>query len=86
MGLFRPNVGGLIIHLMLGKTLENECLGSYGTWFVMHVLEEFELKEIINLVNLPKCLKQVLNEFPNAMLEGLLDELPREDKSTMQSR
>jgi hypothetical protein len=25
-----PSVGGLTIHLMLGKTLEKECMGGYG--------------------------------------------------------
>jgi hypothetical protein len=45
---------------MLGKTLEKECMGGYGMLCVMCVLDEFELKEATNLVGLPKCVKQVL--------------------------
>jgi hypothetical protein len=52
-----PNVGGSTIHLMLRKTLENECMGGYGMLWVMHVLDEFEPKEITSLANLPKCVK-----------------------------
>jgi hypothetical protein len=52
-----PNVGGLTIHLMLGKTLEKECLGGYGMLCVMCVLDEFEQKEATNLVSLTKCVK-----------------------------
>ncbi len=43
---------------------------------VMRVLEEFEPKEATNFVNLPKCVKRVLDEFPDVMLEELFDELP----------
>ncbi len=71
-----PNVGGLTIHLMLGKTLEKECLGGYGMLCVMCVLDEFEQKEATNLVSLTKCVKWVLDEFPNVMPEELPDELP----------
>jgi hypothetical protein len=81
-----PNVGGSTIHLMLGKNLEKECMGGYGTLCVMHVFDKFEPKETTNLVNLPKGVKQVLDEFPNVMLEKLPNELPQEDESTMQSR
>jgi len=81
-----PNVGGSTIHLMLRKTLENECLGGYGMLCVMHVLDKFEPKETTNLVNFPKCVKQVLDEVPNVMAEKLSNELPQEDESTMQSR
>jgi hypothetical protein len=52
---------------MLGKILENECMGGYGMLCVMHVLDEFELKEATNLVNFPKCVKPVLDEFPDVM-------------------
>jgi hypothetical protein len=52
-----PDVGGLTIHLMLGKTLEKECMGGYGMLCVMYVLEEFEPKEVTNLVGFPKCIK-----------------------------
>ncbi len=52
-----PNVGESTIHLMLGKILEKECIGGYGMLCVMHVLDEFEPKEVTNLVSLPKCIK-----------------------------
>jgi hypothetical protein len=42
----------------------------------MQLLEEFELKEATKLVTSPKCIEQVLEEFPNVMLEKLLDDLP----------
>jgi hypothetical protein len=66
-----PNVGGSTIHLMLGKTLEKECMGGYGMLCVMRVLDEFEPKEATNLVSLPKCMKRMLDEFSNVMLEEL---------------
>jgi hypothetical protein len=71
---------------MLGKTLEKECMGGYNMLCVMRVLDEFEPKEVTNLVSLPKSIKQVLNEFLDVMPEKLPDELPREDKLTMRSR
>jgi hypothetical protein len=71
-----PSVGGSTIHLMLGKALENECMGSYGMLCVMCVLDEFESKETTNLVSSPKCVKQVLDEFLDVMPKGLPDELP----------
>ncbi len=43
---------------------------------VMRVLEEFEPKETANLMSFPKCVKQVLDEFLDMMLEELPDELP----------
>jgi hypothetical protein len=69
------NVGGLTIHLILGKTLKNGCMGGYGILCVMHMLDEFEPKEATNLVSCPKCIKRVLDEFLNVMLEELPDEL-----------
>jgi hypothetical protein len=51
------SVGGLTIHLMLGKSLEKECMGSCGMLCVMHVLDEFEPEEATNLVSFPKCIK-----------------------------
>jgi hypothetical protein len=57
------NVGGSTIHLMLGKTLEMECMGGYGMLCVMRVLDEFEPKEATNLLSFPKCVKGVLDEF-----------------------
>ncbi len=46
-----PNVGGSTIHLMLGKTLQKECMESCGTLCEMRVLNEFEPKEITKLVS-----------------------------------
>jgi hypothetical protein len=69
-------VGGSTIHFMLGKTLENECIGGYGMLCVMHVLDEFEPKEATNLVNFHKCVKRMLDEFLDVMLEELPNELP----------
>ncbi len=42
----------------------------------MWVLDEFEPKEATKVVNLHKCIKQVLKEFSNVMPEELPDELP----------
>jgi hypothetical protein len=61
---------------MLIKTLEKECMGGYGMLCVMCVLDEFEPKEATNLVSYPKCIKRVLNEFLDVMLEEFLDKLP----------
>jgi hypothetical protein len=55
---------------MLGKTWEKECMGGYGMLRVMCMLDEFEPKEVTNLVNPLKCVKRVLDEFPNVMLEN----------------
>ncbi len=71
-----PSVGGSTIHLMLGKTLEKECMRGYGMFCVMHMLDEFEPKEATSLVTFPKCLKQVLDEILDVMPEWLPDELP----------
>ncbi len=70
------SVGGSTIHLMLRKTLEKECMGGYGMLCVMHVLDEFEPKGATNLVSSPKCVKRILDEFSDVMLEKLPDELP----------
>jgi hypothetical protein len=71
-----PTMGGSTIHLMLGKTLEKECMGGYGMLCVMQVLDEFESKDVTNLISAPKCLKRILDEFPNVMPKELPDELP----------
>jgi hypothetical protein len=52
-----PTMGGSTIRLMLGKTLEKECMGGYGMLYVMYVLDKFEPKEATNLTSLPKCVK-----------------------------
>ncbi len=65
------NVGGLTIDLMLGKTLEKECMGGHGMLCVMCVLDKFEPKEATNLVSLPKSIKRILDEFLDVMPEKL---------------
>jgi len=70
------SVSGLTMHLMLKKTLEKECMRGYGMLCMMHVLDEFELQEVTNLVSFPKCVKQMLDESPNVMFEELHDEFP----------
>jgi hypothetical protein len=70
------NAGISTIHLMLGKTLEKEYMGGYGMLCVMRVLDEFEPKEITNLVTSPKCIKRILDEFLDVMPKKLPDELP----------
>jgi len=66
-----PCVGGLTIHFMLGKTWERKCVGSYGMMCVMRVLDEYEPKEATELVTSAKCIKQVLEEFPDVMPKDL---------------
>jgi len=39
------NVGGLTIHLMLGKTWKKRSMGGCGMLCVMHVVDKFEPKE-----------------------------------------
>jgi len=43
---------------------------------VMRVLDEYEPKEATKLVTSAKCIKQVLEEFPDVMLEKLFEDLP----------
>jgi hypothetical protein len=64
-----PCVGGPTIHFMLGKAWERECMGGYGMMCIMRVLDEYEPKETTKLVTFAKCIKQVLEEFPDVMLE-----------------
>jgi hypothetical protein len=64
-----PNVGGSAIHLILGKTLEKKRMEGCGMLCVMCVVDEFEPKEVTNLVSLPKCVKRVLDELSDVMLE-----------------
>jgi len=71
-----PSVGETTIHLMLGKNLEKECVAGYGMLCVMRVLDGFEPREATKVVSPHKCIKQVLKEFLNVMLEELPDELP----------
>ncbi len=43
---------------------------------VMWVLNEFEPKEVTNVVTSSKCIKQVLEEFSDVMPEELPEDLP----------
>jgi hypothetical protein len=61
---------------MLGKAWEKECVGGVGMMCVMRVLDEYEPKEVTKLVTSPKCIKQVLEEFPDVMPEELPEDLP----------
>jgi hypothetical protein len=61
---------------MLGKAWKKECVGGYGMMCVMRVLDEFEAKEGTKLVTSPKCIRQVLEEFPDVMPEELPEDLP----------
>jgi len=70
-----PCVGGPTIHFMLRKAWERECVG-FGMMCVMWVLEEYEPKEATKLVTSPKCIKRVLEEFPDVMLDELPEDLP----------
>jgi hypothetical protein len=71
-----PCVDGLTIHFMLGKTWERECVGGYNMMCVMWVLTEFEPKEATNLVIFSKCIKRILDEFPDVMPKKLPENLP----------
>jgi len=51
-------------------------MGGYGMLCVMRVLDEYEPKEATKLVTSAKCIKQVLEEFPDVMPEELLEDLP----------
>jgi hypothetical protein len=52
---------------MLGKTWERKCVGGYGMFCVMWVLDEYEPKEAANLVTSPNCIKEILDEFSHVM-------------------
>jgi hypothetical protein len=51
-------------------------MGGYGIMCVMQVLDECEPKEATKLVTSAKCIKQVLEEFLDVMLEELPEDLP----------
>jgi hypothetical protein len=71
-----PYVVGSTIHFMLGKTWEREWVGGYGMMCVMRVLNEFEPKEVTNLVTFSKYIKRILDEFPDVMPKELPENLP----------
>jgi hypothetical protein len=64
-----PCAGGPTVHFMLGKAWEKKFVGGYGMMCVMRVLDECEPKEATKLVTSVKCIRQVLEEFPNVMPE-----------------
>jgi hypothetical protein len=66
-----PCGSGPTIHFMFGKTWERECVGGHGMMCVMRVLDEFEPEEVTKLVTFPKCIRRVLEEFPDIMPEDL---------------
>jgi hypothetical protein len=71
-----PCVGGPTIHFMVRKASEKECVGGFGMMCVMRVLDEYEPKEATKLVTFAKCIRRVLEEFPDVMPEELPEELP----------
>jgi hypothetical protein len=71
-----PCGSGLTIHFILGKAWKKECVGSQGMMCVMRVLDEYEPKEATKLVTSAKCIRRVLEEFPDVMLEELPEDLP----------
>jgi hypothetical protein len=52
----------------------------------MRVLDECEPEEATKLVISTKCIKRLLKEFPNVMLEELFKKLPQEDELIMRSK
>jgi hypothetical protein len=71
-----PCAGGPTIHFMVGKAWEKECVGDCGMMCVMRVLDEYEPKEASKLVTSAKCVRRVLEEFPDVMPEELPKEFP----------
>jgi hypothetical protein len=71
-----PCGSGLTIHFMFGKAWKKECVGGHGMMCVMQVLDEFEPEEATKLMTSAKCIKQVLEEFPDVMPEELPEDLP----------
>jgi len=71
-----PCVGDPTIHFMVGKAFKKECVGGFGMMCVMRVLDEYEPKEVTKLVTFAKCIRRVLEEFPDVMPEDLPEDLP----------
>jgi hypothetical protein len=70
-----PCVGGPTMHFMLGKTWKKECVGGHGMLCVMRVLDEYEPGEVTKLATPSKCIRRVLEEFPDVMPEDLPEDL-----------
>jgi hypothetical protein len=65
---------------MVGKAFKKECVGGFSMMCVMQVLNECEPKEVTKLVTSAKCIRQVLEEFPDVMPEmSYLKTCPRKD-------
>ncbi len=73
-----PCVDGPTIHFMLGKAWERECVGGYGMMCVMRMLDEFEAEETTKLVTSAKCIKQVLEEFPDVISKNCSKTYPHD--------
>jgi hypothetical protein len=71
-----PCVGDPTIRFMVGKAFKKECVGGQGMMCVMRVLDEYEPQEVTKLVTSAKCIRRVLEEFPDVMLEELPEDLP----------
>jgi len=71
-----PCVGDPTICFMVGKAFKKECVGGFGMMCVMRVLDEYEPKEVTKLVTSAKCIRRVLEEFPDVMPEELPEDLP----------
>jgi hypothetical protein len=71
-----PCVGDPTIRFMVGKAFKKECVGGFGMMCVMRVLDEYEPKEVTKLVTPAKCIRRVLEEFPDVMPEELPEDLP----------
>ncbi len=71
-----PCVDGPTIHFMLGKTWERKCVGGQSMMCVMRVLDECEPTKAAHVVTSSKCIRQVLEEFPDVMPKELLEDLP----------
>ncbi len=61
---------------MVGKAFKEEYVGGFGMMCVMRVLDEYEPKEVTNLVTSAKCIRRVLKEFPDVMPDELPEDLP----------
>jgi hypothetical protein len=71
-----PCGNGPTIHFMLGKAWERECVGSFGMMCVIRVVDKYEPKEVTKLVTPAKCIRRVLEEFPDVMPDELPEDLP----------
>ncbi len=71
-----PCVGDPTIRFMVGKAFKKECVGGFDMMCVMRVLDEYEPKEATKLVTFAKCIRRVLEEFPDVMPEELPEDLP----------